>query len=125
MYRTNSTYFLASHDLHLEFLMEILAFLLIPLHLLLGLTHFFLQHVQQRTLLYGGHFAIAVLWTSRTEGDETDNGGARTHGTDARHTRTQKDYLQNENGKQKNEKNNGKYVSYRAAPSQEASEKNG
>lgn len=39
------TYFLASHDLHLKFLMEILAFLLIPFHLLFSLTHFFLQHV--------------------------------------------------------------------------------
>lgn len=59
-YRKNSTYFLASHDLHLEFLVEILALLLIPLHLFLGLAHLFLQHVQQRTLLYSGHGEFAA-----------------------------------------------------------------
>lgn len=69
------TYFLPSHDFHLEFLVEVLALLLIPLHLLLGLSHFLLQHVQQRALLYGGH-------------DDNGVGGGYTH-TLARVTNTQ------------------------------------
>lgn len=71
------TYFLPSHDFHLEFLVEVLALLLIPLHLLFGLSHFLLQHVQQRALLYGGH-----------DDDDGGGGGGYTH-TLARVTNTQ------------------------------------
>lgn len=63
--------------------MEILALFLIPLHLLLGLTHFFLQHVQQRTLLYGGHVERS-RW--RRAGRGRDGGKRRARGHRNTHT---------------------------------------
>lgn len=58
------TYFFPSHYLHLQPLVEFLAFVFIPFHFLFGLAHFLLQHVQEGTLLdVCRHFHSLVLDT--------------------------------------------------------------
>lgn len=54
-------YFFAPHHLQLQALVELLALVLIPLHLLLGLPHLLLEDVQERTLGYRRrHFALCA-----------------------------------------------------------------
>lgn len=45
------TYFLAPHDFGLQLFVELLALVLVLLHLLLGLAHLLFQHIQQSATL--------------------------------------------------------------------------